>query len=336
MWFRKAAEQGYDKAQYQLAEMYNNGQLGDNQRSNCIPWYLKAAAQGNAGAKTEVGELPNLYPNNELLKSVNNIEMLQQSAEQGNLDAQFQLARRYQTGIGVPKDAVEAFKWMQKAAQNNVDAMYYLALMYEKSEGVTQDLSEAHRLFLEAAGPVFRLPDAMFRVGQMYEKGDGVLQNDHIAMNYYCGHVHDPDHPEYVVGYNPGDGGVESVLNLWAQGRGFPDEKDKAENDYREPNDLINYFQGLIITARAEFYAGQIYYQGKLVPQDLVESDARFRVAANQNLDDARKMLDELEPKLSPAQKEAAKSRFLVLENAFEMATQREKDTESAHKFISW
>ena len=166
-WFKKSAEQGLAKAQYRLADMYNTGELGDDQRSNCIPWFLKAAAQGNTKAQAEVGELPMLYPNNELLKSVNNIEMLRQSAENGNLDAQFQLARRYQIGIGVPKDATEAFKWMQKAAQHSQDegtkannARFYLAVMLEKGEGTNQNLQKAYQLYQEAAygsekGPLF-------------------------------------------------------------------------------------------------------------------------------------------------------------------------------------
>ncbi len=45
-WFRKAADQDYANAQYELAELYHYGKLGDDQRSNCIPWYLKAAATG--------------------------------------------------------------------------------------------------------------------------------------------------------------------------------------------------------------------------------------------------------------------------------------------------
>src|ERR1017187_4250073 len=69
-WYRKAADQGYAKAQYELAELYDYGKLGDDQRSNCIPWYLKAAAQGNTDAQAKVGELPKFYPNSELLKSV--------------------------------------------------------------------------------------------------------------------------------------------------------------------------------------------------------------------------------------------------------------------------
>jgi TPR repeat protein len=337
-WFRKAAEQGLAKAQYQLADMYNSGDLGNDQRSNCIPWFLKAAAQGNAEAQAEVGELPKYYPNSELLKSVNPVEALRQSAEQGNLDAQFQLAQRYQTGHGVPKDPTEAFKWMQKAAQNDTlsskvgDATYNLALMYEKGEGVTQDLSEAHNLFFQAAtNSPFLQPDAMFRVGQMYENGDGVPQDDRKAAEFYANKFHSYNYPDkYPNGFVEYGGVVpESLFNLWAQGRGFPNDKDKAEPGYREPSDLIKDCESYIKTAKAAFYLGEIYYQGRLVPQDLVEADARLRLAANQNLDDARKILDELEPKMSPAQIEAAKSRFDILEKQFE---QQKANDESLKK----
>jgi uncharacterized protein len=343
-WFAKAADQGYDKAQYQLAEMYNNGQLGDDQRSNCIPWYLKAAAQGNDEAKAEVGELSTLYPNSELLKSVKTIEPLQQSAENGNLAAQYQLARRYQFGIGVPQDVSEAFKRMQKAAQNedqdNVvgDAKYYLALMYEKGQGTAQDLLAARKLFIAAASPTINgsQPDAAVRVGQMYEEGDGVPQDDHKAVEIYGGFYHNPDltnQVEYIVVRNEG---IEKLLNLWSQGRGFPDEKEKTERGYREPAGLINYWQGLIATGKAEFYVGQIFYQGKLVPQDLVEAAARFKIAANENLDGAQKIFEQIESGFSPDKKAAEQKRYDELEQRFNQAKQIVIATEEAHKVMPW
>ena len=54
-WYRKAADQGHVKAMFALAELYNCGELGNDQRSNCIPWYLKAAALGNADAERNDG-----------------------------------------------------------------------------------------------------------------------------------------------------------------------------------------------------------------------------------------------------------------------------------------
>jgi hypothetical protein len=330
-WYKKAAEQGHAKAQYELAELYHTGKLGDDQRSNCIPWFLKAAAQGNADAQAEAGELKMYYPNSELAKMIDSLEMLRQGAENGSWKAQLDLAQRYQAGSGVPKDAVEAFKWMQKAAQSGVnEAIYDLALVYENGEGVTRDLSKAHDLFLTAAGPLedsedmIRRPDARFRVGQMYENGDGVPQDDWKAVEYYENIFYYHDFPERfpngrLIIHGPTEKSIESLYRLWAEGRGFPSPEIKKLSGYAEPDVCIkNYWSRVLTTAKAEFYIGEIYYQGKLVPQDLVEADARFQFAANQGFDDAHKMLDELEPKMSQAQLEAAKPRLNSLEKLSE------------------
>jgi TPR repeat protein len=340
-WLRKAAEQGYAQAQYELGDMYNNGKLGDDQRSNCIPWLLKAAAQGNVKAQSEVGDLPQHYPGNPLLKTVDNISTLRQSAEQGDLNAQFQLAKRFQYGVGVQKDPAEAFKWMRMAANNDTpsslvgDAIYCLADMYEKGEGTTQDIAQAHQLFFEAAGPGFRQPLAAFRVGQMYEKGDGVPQDDHTAMMYYCNDQQPPDHPVYPAGYAPADEAVESLLRLWAQGRGFPNEEDKAKHNY-DPGPLIPAWNGMIVTAQSEFDAGQIYYQGKLVPQDMVEAAARFQIASDENLSEASQALAELAPKLSPAQTVAMRNRVTVLKQNLEMARQVKSTIKAGLETMPW
>ena len=79
-----------------------------------------------------------------------------------------------------------------------------------------------------------------------------------------------------------------------------------------------------ITTAQAEFCVGQIYYQGKLVPQDLVEAAARFQIAADEGVDDARKMLVELEPKMSADQIEAAKKQAVNLKKS--LIEQRSKE----------
>ena len=303
-WFRKAADQGYAKAQYELGMLYHAGKLGEDQRSKCIPWFLKAAAQGNAEAQAVVSGLPRFYPNNELLKDVDIIKAQRQSAESGNLNAQFELARRYQTGDGVPKDLAEAFKWMEKAAHNETPssrvghAIYALALMYEKGEGVSRDSSEARNLFLQAA-TAYRQSDAMFRVGQMYEKGDGMPQDDHKAVEFYANETHNYDSPDkypngFVTYGGAGDRGVEGLLNLWAQGRGFPTSQDEAEPGYRKPDGLIKYWEGLIRTAKAQFCAGEIYYQGKLVPKDIARAAEWFNKAATQGSPEAMNRIGEM------------------------------------------
>ena len=301
--------------------MYHHGELGD--RTNCIPLFLKAAAQGNAEAQAEVGKLPVYYPNIELLKPVDVVASLRRSAESGNLDAQYQMSKRYQTGDGVPNDAVEAFKWMQKAAQQDQtrssrvsDAIYELALMYEQGQGVKQDLAEARDFIVQAAAG--SQPDARFRLGQMCENGDGVPQDDYQATRNY-----------FVAIGSLGGGkfkyqAKENLLKLYADGRGLTntnrEPEDYIDRELKDKHALIEHDQDLLVTPQVQFFVGKIYYQGKLVPQDFVEAAARLHLAANQGVDDARKMLDELEPKLSAAQKTAAESRLQNLERSFEMS----------------
>lgn len=312
-YFKKSADQGYDKAQYELALIYLSDLLLP--RTNCIPLFLKAAAQGNAEAQAEVGNLPKYFPGNETVKSIDVAGILRQSAEAGNIDAQIQLAKRYQSGDGIPQNAGKAFMWMQKATEHNQasntrvsDAYYELGLMYEKGEGVTADLAEARSNFLQAAAGF--QPDACFRVGQMLEKGDGVPQDDYAAAKNY-----------YYAMFNLGGrefryDAAESLLRLYAAGRGLS-KTDQEPEDYEDrelanKEKLLKNVERLIKSPRAMLYAGEIYHQGKVVPQDLVEAAVWFDRAAKKNADGAMELLERIEDQMSPAQMDAAKRRYYV------------------------
>jgi len=54
-WYRKAAEQGDTRAQYNLGLMYNNGQGVPRDDAEAVRWYRKAAEQGNARAQFNSG-----------------------------------------------------------------------------------------------------------------------------------------------------------------------------------------------------------------------------------------------------------------------------------------
>jgi TPR repeat protein len=49
--FRKAAEQGHDKAEEKLGEMYAEGSGVTKNVQEAASWYRKAAAQGNTDAQ---------------------------------------------------------------------------------------------------------------------------------------------------------------------------------------------------------------------------------------------------------------------------------------------
>lgn len=69
-------------------------------------------------------------------------------AEQGDAQAQFDLAVLYETGDGILQSYKEAAKWFQKAAEQGVfEAQYNLAKMYEEGRGVEQNYQEAKKWY---------------------------------------------------------------------------------------------------------------------------------------------------------------------------------------------
>lgn len=73
-WYRRAADQGYAPAQFNLGVMLGAGRGVPKDDVEAAKWYRKAAEQGDAGA-------------------------------------QFNLGARYNNGRGVPQDNVQAYKW---------------------------------------------------------------------------------------------------------------------------------------------------------------------------------------------------------------------------------
>ena len=55
MWYRKAAGQGHDEAQFTLGLMYDKGQGLPGSSKKTVLWYRKAADQGDADAQCNLG-----------------------------------------------------------------------------------------------------------------------------------------------------------------------------------------------------------------------------------------------------------------------------------------
>ena len=93
------------------------------------------------------------------ISSIQSFQLNQSKANQGDANAQFNLALMYKHGEGVPQDFKQAIQWYTKAAeQGDVDAQYNLALMYKNGEGVLQDYMIAYAWFNLAAFQGGELP----------------------------------------------------------------------------------------------------------------------------------------------------------------------------------
>ncbi len=93
-----------------------------------------------------------------------------QSAEQGDVAAQYNLGLSYDYGLGVPQDDTRAVLWYRIAAdRGHAAARYNLGVMYRNGEGVPQDFTEAVAWLRQAAdeGDV----PAQYNLGVMYARG---------------------------------------------------------------------------------------------------------------------------------------------------------------------
>ena len=187
LWFRRAAEAGYDFAQYALGKLLQS----ENRMGEAVSWYKKAADQGNSWAAYRLGKL--YLEGKAVPKDVPKaVGYLTFSAEQGNQYAQYTLGKLYLPGQDVKPDREQAWEYFcQSAEQGNEYAAFFLK--HFDQVGRPNVFLSATRL-LHHLGQIFRdnsVPPAA-PVGQHIDrKLRRKIQKKKIAM----GHKPD-DHEE--------------------------------------------------------------------------------------------------------------------------------------------
>lgn len=111
-------------------------------------------------------------------------EELVKLAEEGNAEAQMNLAKCYVKGEGVERNFEEANKWLLKAAeQGNTDAMNEMGTAYLNGWGVPVDYKEAVKWYRKSAEQGNAVGQA--QLGACYAEGSGVPQNHKEAFNLF-------------------------------------------------------------------------------------------------------------------------------------------------------
>ncbi len=109
---------------------------------------------------------------------------LTQAANQGHVQAIYELATAYQDGRGVPASAAKAAAWYHRAAEkDHRSAQYALGLAYAEGDGVTRDYTKA-TAWLERAATANRA-DAQFALGLLHERGFATEASIESAHRWY-------------------------------------------------------------------------------------------------------------------------------------------------------
>jgi uncharacterized protein len=173
------------------------------------------------------------------------ISTLQQRADAGDAQAQFELARAYEDGKGLPQDDTKAVEWFRKSAdQGNAQAQNSLGVMYALGRGVTRDREEAVRWYKKAAKT--GLPDAMYNVAISYYNGEGVDSSMDSACTWMTA----------------------------AQRKGDPQAAEALKHIQQEAKSPFD---------RCRFDLAGLYEKGGEIPQDLPAAAAIYTDLAQQN-----------------------------------------------------
>jgi uncharacterized protein len=105
-------------------------------------------------------------------------------ARKGNVPAQYQIARMYHEGKGLPEDNATAFRWAHKAAdQGSHDAAALLGVLYAQGQGVAKDDDLAATWFHHAAH--WGNPIGQTKMGMCYLRGIGVPKDATQAYMWF-------------------------------------------------------------------------------------------------------------------------------------------------------
>ena len=212
-WYQKAADQGLEMAQNDLAFRYENGLGTLMDKKKAFEYYQKAAEQGFALSQNNLGTM---YENGiGIPVDVNKaFENYQKAAEQDLSLGQYNLGRCYYSGIGTTVDYKTAREFFEKAADaHEANSENYIGVMYLHGEGLLKDYNKAMQWFLRASkdGSVH----ADLNIGIMYTNGRGVPKDNKKAFTWYLkaadlGNARS----EYIVGIMYRDGiGVQKDVN---------------------------------------------------------------------------------------------------------------------------
>ena len=154
LWFEKAAEQGYAKAQYNLGLMHSNGEGGlpvSKEKARLL--YEKAAEQEHPKAQYNLGVM-HFDGEGGLPVSKEKARLwFENAAEQGHPCAQYNLGTMHSNGEGgLPVSKEKARLWYEKSAEQEYpNAQHNLGVMHYNGEGGLPVSKEKALLWLKRA-----------------------------------------------------------------------------------------------------------------------------------------------------------------------------------------
>lgn len=296
-WIKKAAEDFHADAMFQAGNMYYQG-IGTNKDLKKARKYLELASEQNideaSGLLAKIDAEKNQPPTTQIatVRTKSASDLLIESAERGNVKAQYQLAMAYLEGkSGLRKNNAKALTWLKNAAINNhSDAQYLLGSFYYNGNPVQRDLKTAKFWLNKAAGAGVSQAKVLISAIDDFNKSSASRQKKAVSTNDL-----------FLASADKGDSEAQFKVGLmYLNGKdGFPKDEQKALH-WLSKAATQNH-------TRAQFEMGMMYYKPGsdnnqeaetflLKAADKGHSNAQYFLAAiysqSQKYDSAAKWLD--------------------------------------------
>ncbi|TCM61183.1 hypothetical protein EC844_12936 [Acinetobacter calcoaceticus] len=201
------------------------------------------------------------------------LQMYQQLAEQGNVEAQWELGYKYVADPDTKQDFDRAVLYLGKAAeQNHVKAQHLLGSIYFNPGFSGYDPQKGIHWLTRAAEQDFRV--AQEELGRVYELGVGTAVDYAKARHWY------------IKATNNGNRLASYYLALmYTNGKGMPADHDKA-------SELLEYLNDRAVPEVSLDIAQNYHYAKNDFPLNLTQAKRWYRLAAKQGSLEAQAILE--------------------------------------------
>ncbi len=147
--------------------------------------HARGRHQHLASVRAYHGAVVHLLTHTAMDTSQHDSAQLQAQADAGDRGAQYKLATLHRKGApGIPRDLDKAATLYALAAeQGHVEATFQVGMAYQEGAGVVKDLGQAAKWFARAAGKGHAR--AQYQMGQACAQGRGVEQNETAAVYWH-------------------------------------------------------------------------------------------------------------------------------------------------------
>jgi TPR repeat protein len=141
--YRRAAEQGYPRAEHNLGICYQTGDGVPKDNKQAVAWFRRAVSHNYAPSMLSLGDM--YFGGYGIEQNYDRaFEFYKQASDKGVPEANHNIATMYESGIGVFRNISRSVELYRLAAERGVvESQVRLCWMYENGKGVTQNTSLA-------------------------------------------------------------------------------------------------------------------------------------------------------------------------------------------------